>query len=253
MLAAQRKQQIKEIVIAKKSASVTALAKEFNVTGETIRRDLKELEREGVLIRTHGGAFIQSGVENLIDIDLRKTVYLDEKEIIARRSLPLVNSGDAVFFDNSTTCYHIAKAMQNLNITVVTNSLMIMNLFSQNENVRLVSVGGEYSASEQAFYGPIATNTLAEYYVDSAFISSRSVSLTTGVTESTDRWASIRRLMIEHATNLYLAVDHTKIGATSFVHICGFDDITGMITNRKLDENWHKLLGDKGCRLIDED
>ena len=172
MLAAERKQQIKEIIIAKKSASVAALSKQFGVTGETIRRDLKALEKEGVLMRTHGGAFIQSGVENLIDIDLRKTVYIDEKELIAKRCYGLVNNGDAIFLDNSTTCYHVAKALSDLNITVVTNNLMIMNLFAQSENIRLVSVGGEFSIKEQAFFGtmttmPLPCNLRTKYSLDS--------------------------------------------------------------------------------------
>ncbi len=253
MLAAERKQQIKEIVISKKSASVSALAKQFGVTGETIRRDLKALEKEGVLMRTHGGAFIQSGVENLIDVDLRKTVYIDEKEIIAERCRGLVSNGDAIFLDNSTTCYHIAKALGDLDITVVTNSLMIMNLFSQNENIRLVSVGGEFSITEQAFFGTIARRALHEYYVDKAFISCRTVSMENGVTESTDQWASIRHLMIERSDKQYLAVDHTKFGQTSFVRICDFNEITAVITDRKLDNRWHETLRSKGCGIIDED
>ena len=253
MLAAERKQQIKEIVIAKKSASVAALAKQFGVTGETIRRDLKALEKEGVLMRTHGGAFIQSGVENLIDIDLRKTVYIDEKELIAKRCYNLVNNGDAIFLDNSTTCYHVAKALSDLNITVVTNNLMIMNLFAQSENIRLVSVGGEFSIKEQAFSGTIAQRALAEYYVDKAFISCRTVSINNGITESTDQWASIRHLMIERSDKQYLVVDHTKFGQTSFVRICDFDEITAVITDHPLDAKWHEALRSKGCSVIDSD
>ena len=253
MLAAERKQQIKEIIIAKKSATVAALAEQFGVTGETIRRDLKALEKEGVLLRTHGGAFIQSGVENLIDIDLRKTVYIDEKELIAKRCRGLVHNGDAIFLDNSSTCYHIAKALDDLNITVVTNNLMIMNLFAQSENVRLVSIGGEFSIKEQAFSGAIAQRALSEYYVDKAFISCRTLSIKNGITESTDQWASIRHLMIERSDKQYLVVDHTKFGQTSFVRICDFDEITAVVTDHELDARWHEALRSKGCDVIDHD
>ena len=253
VLAAERKQQIKEIIIAKKSASVAALAKQFGVTGETIRRDLKALEKEGVLIRTHGGAFIQSGVENLIDMDLRKTVYLDEKELIAKRCCRLVHNGDAIFLDNSSTCYHIAKALCDLNITVVTNNLMIINLFAQTENVRLVSIGGEFSIKEQAFSGAIAQRALSDYYVDKAFISCRTLSIDNGITESTDQWASIRHLMIERSDKQYLVVDHTKFGQTSFVRICDFGEITAVVTDSELDAKWHEALHSKGCDIIDRD
>lgn len=253
MLAAERKQQIKAIILEKKSASVTALAELFGVTGETIRRDLKALEREDVLIRTYGGAFIQSGVENLIDADLRKTVYIDEKEIIARRCRTLIHNGDAIFLDNSTTCYYIAKAIRDLNITVVTNNLMVIDFFSTSENIRLVSVGGEFSITEQAFYGTIAQKTLREYYVDKAFISCRTLSIENGITESTDQWALIRHLMIERSNEQYLVVDHTKFDQTSFVHIGGYDEITAIITNRPLNAEWHKAMQAQGCAIIDTD
>ena len=135
-------------------------------------------------------------------------------------------------------------------MTVVTNNLMIMNLFSKSENIRLVSVGGEFSVTEQSFYGTIALKTLREYFVDKAFISCRSLSLTNGVTESTDQWALIRHLMIEHSDRHYLVADHTKFGQTSFVRISGFDEITAIVTNRPLDEAWHEKAEQVGCDII---
>lgn len=251
MLAAERKQEIKGIVQEKKSVSVAELAKRFSVTDETIRRDLKALEKEGVLMRTYGGAFIQSGVENAIDINLRKTVYLDEKETIAMRCRPLIKNGDTIFLDNSTTCLHIAKAIEDLHVTVVTNNLMIINLFNTSENVRLVSIGGEFDRSEQAFYGTIALKILGEYYFDKAFISCRTLSIENGITESTDRWASLRHLVTERSNEHYLVADHTKFGQTSFVRIGGFDTFTAIITDRPLDAAWHAIATDYGCAIID--
>lgn len=251
MLAAERKQRIREIILEKKSASVSTLASLFSVTDETIRRDLKSLEKEGVLIRTYGGAFIQTGVENLVDAELRKTAYKAEKEVIAERCRSLINNGDAIFLDNSTTCFYIAKSISGMHVTVVTNNLMIMNLFSKNDHVRLVSVGGEFSVTEQSFYGTIAMKTLREYYVDKAFISCRTLSLTNGVTESTDQWALIRQLMIERSDRHYLVADHTKFGQTSFVRISGFEDITAIITDQPLDASWHEATKKVGCEIID--
>lgn len=100
MLAAERKQRIREIILEKKSASVAALAKLFSVTDETIRRDLKCLEKEGVLIRTYGGAFIQSGVENLVDAEIRKNAYKQEKEERSPRS---ANNSSAMATPSSWT------------------------------------------------------------------------------------------------------------------------------------------------------
>lgn len=251
MLAAERKQEIKSIVQEKKSVSVSELSKRFSVTDETIRRDLKALEKEGVLMRTYGGAFIQSGVENAIDINLRKTVYLDEKETIAMRCRPLIENGDTIFLDNSTTCFHIAKAIEDMHVTVVTNNLMIINLFATSENIRLVSIGGEFDRSEQAFYGTIANKILNEYYFDKAFISCRTLSIENGITESTDRWAELRHLVTDRSNEHYLVADHTKFGQTSFVRIGGFDRFTAIVTDQPLGEEWHTAAAKSGCVIID--
>lgn len=251
MLAAERRSAIRELVQRQKSASVSELAERFSVTDETIRRDLRVLESEGILTRTYGGAFVQSGVENLLAAELRKTLYVEEKKLIASRCRSLINEGDTIFLDNSTTCFHIAEAISEMNVTVVTNNLAIVNLFSRSDNIRLVCIGGELSIPEQAFHGSIALKMISEYFFDKAFISCRTLSIENGVTESTDQWAQLRHLVIEHSDEHYLAADHTKFGRTSFVRISGFDKITAIITDRPLEPDWHAVAERVGCAIID--
>ncbi|MDY2777287.1 MAG: DeoR/GlpR family DNA-binding transcription regulator [Collinsella sp.] len=251
MLAAERRQSIKRIVLEKKSASVSALAKRFSVTDETIRRDLKALEKEGVLMRTYGGAFIQSGVENLVEAQLRKTIYIEEKKAIARRCRAIINNGDTIFLDNSTTCYYIAEQIKDMHVTVATNNLMIINLFATNDNIRLVSIGGEFSIDEQAFYGSIAAKILNDYYFDKSFLSCRTLSLENGVTESTDQWALIRRKAIARSNEHYLVADNSKFGHTSFVKISDLDELSAIITCHPLDLAWHQAAEKLGFRIID--
>lgn len=251
MLAIERRRLIQTLINEKKSVSVSELSQQFDVTDETIRRDLKHLEKEGNLVRTYGGAFIQSGVENAIDVNLLKSVYISEKETIAMRCRPLVNNGDTIFLDNATTCLHIAKALSDMQITVITNNLMIINLFSTSKNIRLVSIGGQFDRSGQAFYGTIAIKTLREYYFDKAFISCRTLSLENGITESTDRWADLRHVATERSDKRYLVADHTKFGRTSFVRIGGFGRFTAIITDKPLDKVWHEEISKYGCEIID--
>lgn len=251
MLAAERKRAIKQIVLEKKSASVSALSKRFSVTDETIRRDLKALEKEGVLIRTYGGAFVQTGVENLVEVQLRKTIYVEEKALIAQRCRTLVDNGDTIFLDNSTTCYYIAKAIQDMRVTVATNNLMVINLFSTNDNIRLVSIGGEFSVAEQAFYGNTAAKVLDTYYFDKTFVSCRTLSLEHGVSDSTDQWAFVRRQAITRSNECYLVADKSKFGRTSFIRIGDFKDFSAIITSHPLSSEWHQTIEELGCRIID--
>lgn len=253
MIGAVRRQKIAELVREKKSASVSELASIFSVTDETIRRDLKALEFEGTLRRSYGGAYVQTGVDNLVDVNIRTTAYRDSKEVIASRCLQFVNNGDTIFLDNSTTCFYIAKLIQAMRITVLTNNLMILNLLSKCPNIRLIGIGGNYSATEKAFYGPIAELTIGRYYVDTSFLSCRSLSLKSGITDSTDRWNDVRRIVLEHSQRTYFVADYSKFDNTSFVHLCDFDEATGIITDRPLSEAWHESLDKTDCILIDED
>jgi DeoR/GlpR family transcriptional regulator of sugar metabolism len=253
MIAAVRRQKITEVVREKKSASVSELASIFSVTDETIRRDLKVLEAEGTIKRSYGGAYIQTGVDNLVDANIRTTAYRDSKEIIAARCLQFINNGDTVFLDNSTTCFYIAKAIQDMRITVLTNNLMITNLLAKCQNINLICIGGNYSSTEKAFFGPITKQTLENYYVDTAFLSSRSLSLQSGITDSTDRWNDVRQIVLKHSQRTYFVADYTKFDNTSFVHLCDFSEATGIITDRELRQEWHDDLKQAGCILIDSD
>ena len=251
MIAAVRRQQIKDIVFEKKSATVTELARRFDVTDETIRRDLKALEKDGALMRTYGGAFIQTGVDNLVEANIRTGVYVDGKSLIARRCRPFIHNGDIIFLDNSTTDYYIAKEIQDMRLTIVTNNLMIMNLVASVDNLELVAIGGNFSPTEKAFYGNIAIQTLGNYFVDAAFFSPRSLSIENGITDASDQWALVRKTAIEHSNRNYLAVDFSKFDNTSYARICGFEKIDGIITERPRSERWHDAMRAYDCLLVD--
>lgn len=251
MLSVTRRQKIKEIILEKKSSTVAELASQFSVTHETIRRDLKQLEQEGVLMRSYGGAFVQSGVENLVDASLRTGIYIENKVKIAKRCREFIQNGEAVFLDNSTTAYYIAEAIQNKRITLVTNSLLIINLMAENKNVNLIGVGGNFSVTEQAFYGMATTEALADYYMDKVFISSRSVSIEDGLTEANDRWAQIRKMMLARSKENYLVADFSKFGHTSFLRISGFEPIKAIITDKPLGPEWHEAMAKYNCAIYD--
>lgn len=242
MLAVTRKSEIKDIILEKKSVTVTELAKIFSVTEETIRRDLKHLESEGFLTRTYGGAFIHDGVENNVALTIRETVYLKSKEAIARKCLELVHHGDSIFLDSSTTALAIAKAIRDMRLTVVTNSLLIITELSEQDNIRLVSVGGTYTARDKAFNGLITSANLETFYLDKAFMSCRSLSIEHGITDSLESVATVRQIMIRRSKEVYLVADFSKFDHTSFIFISDFKSIAGVITDRHLDDRWKDFL-----------
>lgn len=242
MLAVTRKSEIRDLLLEKKSVTVTELAKEFSVTEETIRRDLKQLEGEGFLTRTYGGAFIQDGVENNVELSIRETTYLKSKQAIAGRCRQLIHNGDSIFLDSSTTTLAIAKAVSDMRLTVVTNSLMVINELCDKSNIHLVCIGGNYTSRDKAFNGMSTRASLAAFYLDKTFMSCRSVSMEHGITDSLESVAAVRQSLVTRSKEIYLVADFSKFDKTSFIYITDFDSITGLITDRKLSAQWLDFL-----------
>lgn len=242
MLAVTRKAKIKDLILEKKSVTVAELAVEFSVTEETIRRDLKFLEDEGFLTRTYGGAFIQDGVENEVNLDIRETVYIDSKEAIAKRALELIHNGDTIFLDSSTTAYYIAKVICDMNLTVLTNSLLVVDLLAKYENIRLISIGGQFSHKSKSFVGRSTQKNLNDYFVDKTFMSCRSLSMKHGITDSNEETAIVRQKLLERSNTVYIIADFSKFDKTSFINICNFKSIQAVLTDKDLNSSWKAFL-----------
>ena len=251
MLAITRKKKIKDLILEKKSVMVSELSKKFSVTEETIRRDLKSLEDEGILVKTYGGAFIQDGVQNDINVSIRESLFVDSKEKIAAHCAELINHGDSIFLDASTTSLAISLKIHTKRITVITNSLKVANSLSESESIQLMVIGGVLGLQSMSFLGRNTINSLQNYYVDKAFISCRSISMDFGVTDSNEQQAEVRQLAIKRAHHVYLIVDHTKFNKTSFAKICSFEDIDTLVVDQPLNDEWTHFLTEHEIKIIE--
>lgn len=249
MLAITRKNAIREQLWQNKSVRITELADLLQVTKETIRRDLRDMEKDGELIRTHGGAYILDGVQNDLDVSTRQVLKTSEKEIIAQKCNSLIQSGDYLFLDGSTTAWFIAKAIAHRNLTVLTNSLEIANILSDSTTVRLFVIGGEYSAATRSFTGNGAVHTLEQYYIDKAIISCRHVSMEFGLTDTNDDVAMLHRMALNHAREKYLAIDYSKLDKTSFSSIAPVSLLDGIIMEQPFPAQWRQFLLENQVRI----
>ena len=249
MLAIARRNAIKEQLQERKSVTITDLAARLNVTKETIRRDLRAMEETGDLIRTHGGAYILDGVQNDIDISTRQVTLIEEKDLIAKKCEPLIQSGDIIFLDGSSTDWSIARKIADRKLTVLTSSLEIANILSASATVNLILIGGEYSSSTKSFGGESAIRNLQQYYVDKAFISSRSVSIEHGITDTNDVAATMHRIMLNHAKMKYLVVDHSKLGFDSFSQVGPVSQLDGIVCDREFSPEWKEFLNREQVRM----
>ncbi len=251
MLASERKERIKEYLLEYKSASVLDLSTYFGVSEETIRRDLVVLDREGYVIRTHGGAVLAKRVSKTVDNDTLGKVFLESKQIIAEQCLLFIHEGDCIFLDASTTAATLCSLIYDMHMTVLTNSLRVIRNLSKAENINLICVGGNYSKDRESFIGRTTNMVLSNHYVDMAFISCRSLSIESGITDSNDEEAEVKQIISRHSNRVFLIADYSKFGKTSFTKVCDFSDIDDIVTDRPLTDEWRGFLEEKGINVWD--
>lgn len=242
MLAITRRKVIRELLLEQKSVTITDLASQLNVTKETIRRDLRTMEKDNELIRTHGGAYILEGVQNDIDISTRQALKISEKEIIAQKCDALIKTGDIIYLDNSTTAWFIARKIVGRKLTVLTSSLKIANILHDSPSITLILIGGKFSRRTMSFNGDSAIRNLQQYFTDKAFISCRSVNMEFGVTDTNDNTALLHQIALHHAKQKFLAVDHSKLNHISFASVVPLKELDGIIMDKEFSPEWKEFL-----------
>lgn len=251
MLAAVRKEKVKSYLLENKNASVTELSKLFSVSEETIRRDLKALEDDGYVIRTHGGAVLSRRVSKTVDNSALEKIFVKSKQLIADQCRNFIHDGDCIYLDGSTTAATICNTLDDLHVTVLTNSLRIINKLSKADNIKLICVGGSFLNTRECFVGRTTNDVLSRYFVDIAFISCRSVSIENGITDSDDDDAETKQIISSHANRVCLIADHSKFGKTSFAHICDFTRINDIVTDMPLSEEWLRFAEENNINMWD--
>lgn len=242
MLFLERREKIKLILLEKKSISVSELAKEFNVSSETIRRDLDALSSDGFLTKSYGGAVINQRSQPFVSTNTLLGLFVEEKKRIAKKAATLLFSNDCIFIDHSTTAYYLCDEIQDMHLTVVTNSLGVMTRLANCPNIEVVSIGGTLNRTNSAFFGINAIQTLRNYHLDKTFISFRSLDMQSGISDNSEQEAELHRTVIEIARKVVLLADHTKFNRVSFVRTGDFSVIDTLVTDVVLNQEWREFL-----------
>lgn len=250
MLVVERHKKIINMVIERGSIRVAELSKMFNLTEETIRRDLEKLEQEGKLMRSHGGAVAIQGGKEDAPYFKRETVNILEKQKIARIALSFINEGDSILLDASSTSWFLAKELPNIPLNIITNSIRVTMELVEKRNIHVIGTGGNFSPTSLSYIGPLTIQTLDNYHADKAFISCKALDNSWGISDANDMQAMVKKKMIETADVNFLLIDHSKIGkkATSFV--ADFTDIQNIITDELADKEYLSELENSGIKIF---
>lgn len=235
MYAEERQKVILERARQDGRVDVTGLASEFDVTYETIRRDLTALERHGVLRRVHGGAIPVERLGFEPALNVRDSVMTQEKERIAKAALAELPDEGAILLDAGSTTGRLAEQLPtDRELTVVTNSLSIALTLTSRTNINLMLLGGRLRTRTQASVDAWALRALAECYVDVAFMATNGVSVERGLTTPDPAEAEVKRAMIASSRRAVLLADHTKVGNDHFARFAAVEDLDLIITDNGL-------------------
>ena len=251
MFSNQRQMKIYLLLREEGQAKVSFLSETFKVSEPTIRQDLAKLEEEGLVVREHGGAFLKNMSEQVKSLSLEHQENMDKKILIGIKAAELIKDGDAVILDSGSTTTEIAKNIATRhNLLVVTNALNISLLLGTNPSIKILMPGGEFQAPTLSLSGERAVNFFEEIRVNKLFIAAVGVSPESGLTFPGFKDIPVKRAMINSADEVYLVVDSTKLGTSSFAVLCDLSRVTGIVTDDNITRAQQKQFEDAGVEII---
>lgn len=251
MYAEERQQVILDRARTRGRVDVAALAEDFAVTSETIRRDLIMLERHGVLRRVHGGAIPveRRGFEPAVST--RETLMPQEKMLIAKAALAELPAEGTIMLDAGTTTARLAGELPgDRELTVVTHSVAIALMLTARQNLTVMLVGGRLRGRTLATVDEWALRALSDTFIDVAFMATNGVSPEHGLTTPDAAEAMVKRAAIASSRRCVLLADHTKVGNDYFTRFAGLKDIDTFITDAGVDRSIAVEIAEAGPRVI---
>jgi DeoR family fructose operon transcriptional repressor len=233
-----REHEILDLLKKRGSIKIKDIVDLCGVSENTARRDLQSMEKQVLLVRTHGGAIQLNQNSVLPDFETRLQNLSGEKERIAKRAASFINDNDVIYIDCGTTLFFIHKFLKDKeNLIVITHSLPLIYQLSNQPRIKLVIIGGEVDKERKAVYGSIAEKNINEYHTNKAFIGSDGISLANGLSTYEMKEGLITKRAAENSKEVFLVCTSDKIEKDAFVNFASFDLIDHIITDNKIANN----------------
>ena len=251
MLAIERRREIIAKLTLDGKVIVSELAREFGVTEETIRRDLEKLDQDGLASKTHGGAVAVHNSALDLPYSVREGVNVVQKQMIAEKLADLIEDGERIMVDSSSTSLYLIKKLKDKkNLTVITNSVRILLELADMQNWTVLSTGGVLKKGALSLTGSSAEKMIGAYHVDTAICSCKGLDMTLGVTDSNENDSIIKQAMLSSAEHRILALDSEKFDKKSFVKVCDLVDIDIIATDGEPSDKWINFCSENGIDLV---
>lgn len=246
-----RIQQLEEYIKSRGSASLDELRRQFNVSKNTIRRDIQELESRQIVKKVYGGVVINDEKLPIPSISQRQVRMPHEKALIGQKAAEFVKDGDVVIIDSGTTTVHVIEHLsQKQNITIITNSIPALNAAALYPQLHVIVTGGDLLHSTDSLVGLEAISLLKKLNANRLFLAVPGISLSKGITTHSRIEAEIKKAMIEVSEQIILLADHTKFDTVSLVTFANLKDIDVIISDQSPPPAYCRYCAEQQVQII---
>ena len=247
---AKRIENMISYVQKNKTVTIEQLCEEFDVSINTVRRDINEIIKTGQFKKTYGGITYESET-SLKSFSERHIKNHNQKEIIAAEAAKLVSDGDIIFIDSGTTTYYMIEHLKvKKDITILTNNLEAISRSISYPNLHVVSLPGDVNRKTLSFTVLNAANYLSSYNINKSFIATSGLSSERGITNSSPQEYEIKVMAISRSLENYVLVDYSKFNNVSLLTFNNFENINAIITDKKPDDDLHDFILKKNIEII---
>ncbi len=247
----QRQTEILTAVKSRGTCSILELANELDVSDETIRRNIKPLVRDGVIVKVHGGIVLNKNLEPEPPFARRMNEHIKEKQAIAMLVADIIADGDSIILDTGSTTAYVARALsERCNLSVVTNCTEIGRTLARESSNRVHISGGMLRPDDWATFGSSTIDFVSQFHVSFAILSIGAVSDSGNFMDYHLEEAEFSRAVIQQARKTIVVADHSKFSNTNFVKVCGPEKIDIMVTDRSPPQQVVTSLEDAGVTVM---
>ncbi len=234
------------------TVSLEALAKHFQISLNTVRRDINELQKRGTLDKVYGGVSAKKK-EEAVPFTIRKSKNSLQKQTIGRLAAELVSDGDTIFLDSgSTTVCLLPHISQKNNLTVVTHSLTVMYEASKYPSLQVIALGGLFHPTTSSYVGFSTLEALSRLSLTTIFIAATGVSLDAGLTNTTYFEAEIKRAVTSRSNKIVLMADSSKFGYASTITFFDFNRLYAVVTEKPPAQEYLEAIHKNNTKLLCE-
>ena len=246
-----RLNEMEQYILDQGTASLEDLCQHFQVSINTVRRDLSDLLERGRLKKVYGGVSAESRSQSVIPMSERASKNGAGKQVIGKLAASLVQDGMSIFLDSGSTTVRILPYLADKkNVTVITHSLMALYEATKHPQLNVIALGGMYNAATSSFVGSNTLDELSKMAINLVFLGATGVTLERGLTNTTYFEVEIKQSVARRNKTLVLMADHSKFGHNALLSFCNFEDLSTVVTDQPLPKEYISVIARQNIQIL---